>query len=170
MGVARLDDVCGVCDHLDCIVDIGHKRERTGREVAAAAEPLVGAGAGELVDGEALAAGCAEGGGRAVRELESRIDLDSFRLEVREPRLEVVDAMHEHRRLPLQVLGEDQPRPVGDAHLGDAGTEGLDSEHHLAAKEARVVAEVAGNVGARHVEEVELAERLQGRATSFDWR
>jgi hypothetical protein len=77
--------------------------------------------------------------------------------------------MDQDRRLAREVPGEHQPWAVGNPDLGDPGTEGLDREYDLPTEQLRVELDVAGDVGARHVEEVELAEGLQGRRTSFDW-
>ena len=91
-----------------------------------------------------------------MREAELRLDLGTVLPELRHRRVEVVDAMQHDRRLALEVLCHEQPgSTLGEPHLGDPGPEGFDREHHLAPEHVAVVAEVAGDVGARHVEEVE---------------
>ena len=65
--------------------------------------------------------------------------------------------MQHDGRLALEMRATSSSRgsALGEPHLGDPGPEGFDREHHLAPEHVAVVAEVAGDVGARHVEEVE---------------
>ena len=78
----------------------------------------------------------------------------------------IVDAMQHDRSLTLEVAGEQQPgTTVGQPHLGDSSSEGLDCEDHLGADHVAVEGEVAGHVRARHVEEVERLDPRHSQTT-----
>src|SRR5947207_1705985 len=77
-------------------------------------------------------------------------------IEVHAAREVVVDAVENDRRLALEVAGEEQPRAaVREPDLRDPGPERLDRKDDLGVEHVAVEAEVPGDIGARHVEEVE---------------
>jgi hypothetical protein len=91
------------------------------------------------VERDPLAAGRPQGGTGAVRDPEPRLDLEPPALELGQLRLEIVDPVDEQRLLVgAEMLGEQQPRAVGDPDLGDPGPERLDRERDLAAEDLGV--------------------------------
>src|SRR5439155_5414290 len=80
-------------------------------------------------------------------------------------------AVDQYGRLAAQVIGKHQARAyAADLDLRDPGTERLDCKNHSPAELVLVKGEVRGNVGARHVEEVELLERQRAHPPGFGRR
>ena len=74
--------------------------------------------------------------------------------------MQVRHAEHQDGPLPLQVVREkDQRGTQCELDGGNPGPHGLDGEQNPSAQDLLEVGEVAGDVGARRVEEVELLER-----------
>jgi hypothetical protein len=91
-----------------------------------------------------------------MRELEASVDRGTSLLEVCDCRVEIVNPVQHDRSLTLEVAGEQQPgATLGQPHLGDPRSEGLNCEDHLGTNDVAVEGQVAGHVRARHVEEVE---------------
>src|SRR5207247_1473656 len=128
-------------------------------EVAAAVEVVGRAGARELVQRDALAAGRGERAARAVGDLEARFARPAARLHVAERRLEVGHAVHQDRLVAVEVVGQqDERRVVAHRDRRDPRAHALDGEHEPAAQHVGEEHHVAPDVVAGRVQEVELLE------------
>jgi len=108
-----------------------------------------------------------------VRDAEARLGAQPAALELGHRRVEVAHPVDQHLRISLQVLGQQQAGPAAcQPHLRNARAEGLDREDDLGAHDARVEGEVALDVPAWHVLEVELPERrvVHGLSAPLDLR
>jgi len=121
-------------------------------------------GPDELVQRDAVTARGAERAARPVRDLERALSLPPATREVLERRREAAHAVDEDRAFALDVVGEEHDRrPLGQLDRRDLGAHRVDREDRPAAEHLGEVLQVAGNVGRRRVEEVELFERWRGR-------
>jgi hypothetical protein len=73
-----------------------------------------------------------------VRDAEARLGAQPAALELGHRRVEVANPVNQHRRISLQVLGQQEAGPAAcQPHLRDARDEGLDGEENLGAHDAR---------------------------------
>ena len=95
-----------------------------------------------------------------MRDLEPVLPTPAPTLEGVERLVQIGDAIHEHRPIALQVIGQqDERRIVAQLDGRHPRPHRVDREHHSATEDLAEPPEILGDVAAGDVEEVERAER-----------